>query len=31
MEQVLPKSETRGVPILATMKSGRDWGTMKAL
>jgi len=31
METVLPAKETRGVPIIATMKSGPDWGTMKAL
>ncbi|MEK7144490.1 MAG: DNA polymerase [Patescibacteria group bacterium] len=31
MESVLPTKETRGVPIIATMKSGPDWGTMKLL
>lgn len=28
MESVLPVAETRGVPIIATMKSGPNWGTM---
>lgn len=31
MESVLRVEETRGVPIIATMKSGLDWGTMKPL
>lgn len=31
MESVLPESETRGVPIIATMKAGSDWGSMKPL
>lgn len=31
MESVLPAAETRGVPILVTMKSGPDWGEMKTL
>ena len=29
MESVLPLEETRGVPIIATMKSGSDWGLMQ--
>ena len=29
MESVLSNEETRGVPIIATMKSGPDWGSMK--
>jgi DNA polymerase I len=28
MESVLPPEETRGVPVIATMKSGPDWGSM---
>ena len=28
MESVLTNKETRGVPIIATMKTGPDWGTM---
>ena len=28
MESVLTEQETGGVPIIATMKSGPDWGTM---
>ena len=28
MESVLPESETHGVPILATMKHGPNWGEM---
>jgi DNA polymerase I len=28
MESVLTKEETRGVPVIATMKTGPDWGTM---
>ena len=28
MESVLPAEETRGVPILAVMKSGPNWGSM---
>ncbi|MDO8593786.1 MAG: DNA polymerase [bacterium] len=28
MESVLPSSETRGVPIVAVVKSGPDWGSM---
>lgn len=31
MESVLREEESRGVPILATMKSGPDWGSMKQL
>ncbi|TSC64394.1 MAG: DNA polymerase I [Parcubacteria group bacterium Gr01-1014_91] len=31
MESVLSVKETNGVPIIATMKSGPDWGTMKSL
>jgi DNA polymerase-1 len=28
MESVLTEKETGGVPIIATMKTGTDWGTM---
>ncbi len=28
MESVLTAKETHGVPIIATMKSGTNWGTM---
>lgn len=28
MESVLPNTETRGVPVIATMKKGADWGSM---
>jgi len=28
MESVLPATETRGVPIIVTMKSGATWGDM---
>lgn len=31
MESVLEDKDTRSVPIIATMKSGPDWGTMQAL
>jgi len=31
MESVLPIKETRGVPIIATMKSGPNWGSMHQL
>ncbi len=31
MESVLSKKETHDVPIIATMKSGPDWGTMSPL
>lgn len=31
MESVLDDKNTRGVPIIATMKAGADWGTMVAL
>ena len=31
MESVLPLEETRGVPIIAVVKSGPDWGTMHAI
>ena len=31
MESVLSDKETRGVPILATMKSGADWGSLHAV
>ncbi|MDP1689959.1 MAG: DNA polymerase [bacterium] len=30
MESVLPVEETHGVPIIATMKQGTDWGSMRA-
>jgi DNA polymerase-1 len=30
MESVLSPKEARGVPIIVTMKSGPDWGTMHA-
>ncbi|MBU6490993.1 hypothetical protein KGQ25_02465 [Patescibacteria group bacterium] len=30
MESVLPSEETRGVPVLAMIKSGPDWGAMHA-
>lgn len=29
MESVLPATETNGVPIIATMKHGLDWGSME--
>jgi len=29
MESILPRGETRGVPIIAAMKSGPDWGAMQ--
>jgi hypothetical protein len=28
MESVLTEKETGGVPIIATMKTGADWGSM---
>lgn len=28
MESILPLEETRGIPIIATMKTGPDWGDM---
>jgi len=31
MESVLQDKDTHNVPILATMKAGPDWGTMKSL
>lgn len=31
MESVLPKEEARDVPIIATMKSGPNWGNMQVL
>ncbi|MEK7135541.1 MAG: DNA polymerase, partial [Patescibacteria group bacterium] len=31
MESVLPLEETRGVPVVAVVKSGPDWGTMHAI
>ncbi|MFA6519352.1 MAG: DNA polymerase [Candidatus Paceibacterota bacterium] len=31
MESVLPAKETHGVPIIATMKSGPDWGAMHSV
>ncbi|MDP1707094.1 MAG: DNA polymerase [bacterium] len=31
MESVLTTDDTRGVPIIATMKSGPDWGSMQSL
>lgn len=31
MESVLSEKESRGVPIIATMKSGADWGSMEPL
>jgi DNA polymerase-1 len=31
MESVLPAKETNGVPIIATMKSGPDWGSMHSV
>ena len=31
MESVLPAKEMRGVPVIAAMKSGPDWGTMHAI
>ncbi|TSA44265.1 hypothetical protein D4R49_00390 [bacterium] len=31
MESVLPEKETNGVPILATMKSGANWGEMREI
>jgi DNA polymerase-1 len=31
MESVLEDKETRSVPIIATMKSGPDWGTMQVI
>ncbi|MEK7086437.1 MAG: DNA polymerase, partial [Patescibacteria group bacterium] len=31
MESVLPGTETHGVPILATMKSGANWGEMRTI
>lgn len=31
MESVLPSEEARGVPIVAVIKSGPDWGTMHSL
>ena len=31
MESVLSPEETHGVPIIAVVKSGPDWGTMHAI
>ncbi len=31
MESVLPETETRGVPIIATLKQGADWGSMHSI
>ena len=31
MESVLIDKDTNDVPIIATMKSGRDWGTMESI
>jgi DNA polymerase-1 len=31
MESVLSPEKTRGVPVIATTKSGPDWGSMRAL
>lgn len=31
MESVLPPEETRGVPVIATMKQGADWGSMQSV
>lgn len=31
MESVLSESETRGVPIIATVKSGRNWGSLHTI
>jgi len=31
MESIMPEEETRGVPIIATVKSGPDWGTMSPI
>ncbi|MFA5998366.1 MAG: DNA polymerase [Candidatus Paceibacterota bacterium] len=31
MESVLPNEETRGVPVIATMKRGADWGSMHSI
>lgn len=31
MESVLSADQTRGVPIIATMKSGTDWGSMHTI
>lgn len=31
METILSEKETAGVPIIATMKSGSDWGTMNSI
>jgi len=28
MESIVPAGESRGVPLIATMKSGTDWGSM---
>ncbi len=29
MESVLPETETRGVPVIAALKTGPDWGSME--
>jgi len=31
MEEVMPSEKTRGVPIIATMKSGPDWGNLQSV
>ncbi|MFI5260273.1 MAG: DNA polymerase [Candidatus Paceibacteria bacterium] len=31
MESVLPATETRGVPVLVTVKTGADWGDMEVV
>jgi DNA polymerase-1 len=31
MEETLTKEEAQGVPIIATMKTGQDWGSMQQL
>jgi len=31
MESVLPLEETRGVPVIATMKQGANWGSMQSV
>lgn len=31
MESVVPVDKTQGVPIITTMKSGPDWGSMRSL
>jgi DNA polymerase I-like protein with 3'-5' exonuclease and polymerase domains len=31
MEGTLTKEEAQGVPIIATMKTGGDWGSMQSM